>query len=111
MSGKYMRRKSMSKKDRQDWDDLYVCVRRVLGYNEDQFLSRTMTLRLKAWTGNCNYSLEVIRYTFMACSIDIQRILKNKKFKDENSMFTYVLKIVENNLDDMNERVAKRNSE
>lgn len=116
-------KKAMTRKDQEDWDDLYIYIQKILGYEKNQHLPKYIALRLKGlsqgkYMPNNNieskkacYSFEVIRYTFMACSPKIQEALKNNKFEDEIHKFNYILKIVEKNLDDMSDRVAKRNSE
>lgn len=103
-------KKHMSQQDKADWEELYAYVRHnVLGYDENQSLSRTMVLRLKGLLSNkfiannniddtANYSYKVVLNTFKFCMPDIQRGFKNNLFKDEGHRFNYVLKIVENNL-------------
>lgn len=104
------KKKYMSKQDREDWTELYEYVRHnVLGYDENQALSRTMVLRLKGLPNNkfiannniddtANYSYRVIINTFKFCMPDIKRGLQNNRFKDEEHKFNYVLKIVESNI-------------
>lgn len=101
---------SMSAKDLSDWETLYDYVRyKVLNYDENQSLSRTMVLRLKGLTTNkfmannkiqntANYSFEVVLNTFKYCCLDIQRAIKTHSFVDEDHKFNYILKIVESKL-------------
>ena len=103
-------KKSMSKQEIDDWNELYDYVRyNVLGYDENQSLSRTMVLRLKGLLSNkfmannniddtANYSYKVVLNTFMFCIQDIRRGLMNGNFETESHKFNYVLKIVESNL-------------
>lgn len=103
-------KKHMSKQDKEQWEALYEYVRsNVLGYDENQSLSRNMVLRLKGLVNNkfmannniadtSNYSYEAILNTFKFSYADIQRGLRNNNFTDENHKFNYVLKIVESNL-------------
>ena len=100
----------MSEVDKVDWKLLYDYVRyNVLGYDENQSLSRNMVLRLKGLVNNkymannkttdtANYSFAVILNTFKYCSIDIKNALRTHKFTDENHKFNYIIKIVESKL-------------
>lgn len=109
--------KRMSKKDKADWDKLYEYVRHnVMGYDENQSLSKNMVLRLKGLLNNkfmannnipdtSNYSYETILLTFKFCMPDIQRGLRSTSFRDETHKFNYVLKIVESNINTVYMRV------
>lgn len=100
----------MSKEDKKNWEEIYEFVRHnVMGYDENQSLSRSMVLRLKGLLTNkfmannniadtANYSYQVVLNTFKFCMPDIQKALKNNAFKDEAHKFNYVIKIVESNL-------------
>lgn len=103
-------KKHMSTQDKEDWTALYEYVRKnVMGYDENQSLSRNMVLRLKGILNNkfmannniadsANYSYETVLNTFKFCILDIRKVLSSYSFKDENHKFNYILKIVENNL-------------
>lgn len=103
-------RKRMTKQEKQDWDALYDFVKeKVLMYDENQSLSRTMVLRLKGLLSNkfiennniedsANYSYRTVLNTFKFCIVDIQRGLRSNSFSDEMHKFNYVLKIVESNI-------------
>lgn len=103
-------RKRMTKQEKQDWDALYDFVKeKVLMYDKNQSLSRTMVLRLKGLLSNkfiennniedsANYSYRTILNTFKFCIVDIQRGLRCNSFSDEMHKFNYVLKIVESNI-------------
>ena len=104
-----MAKKKMSEKDKQDWESLYFYVRNLLGYDENQALSKAMVLRLKGLSTNkfiennniqdgANYSYEVILNTFKFCSIDVKKALRTNSFKDEMHRFNYLLKIIEKNI-------------
>lgn len=104
-----MAKKKMTEKDKQDWENLYFYVKKLLGYDENQALSSTMVLRLKGLLTNkfiennniestANYSYETILNTFKYCSIDIQKSLRTNSFKDEMHRFNFILKIVERNI-------------
>ena len=99
----------MSEKEKQDWENLYYHVKRVMGYDENQALSSTMVLRLKGLLTNkfiengniestANYSYETILNTFKLSSMDIQKALRTVNFRDEQHKFNYILKIVEKNI-------------
>ena len=100
----------MSEKEKQDWDLLYTYVKsNIMGYDENQTLSKGMVLRLKGLLTNkfmennaiestANYSYETILNTFKFCSIEISKALRTNRFKDEQHKFNYVLKIVEQNI-------------
>lgn len=106
-------KKHMSQEDMKHWDDLYMYVKtRVLGYDENQSLSKNMVLRLKGLLTNkfmannhiedtANYSYQVVLNTFKFCNPSIQKGLKNNAFTDENHKFAYILKIVESNLNNV----------
>ncbi len=108
-----MARKKMTEKEKQDWDLLYTYVRKnIMGYDENQALSSAMVLRLKGLlTGKfiennntenkANYSYETILNTFKFCSPDIKNALRTNRFRDEQHKFNYVLKIVENNINNV----------
>lgn len=103
-------RHKMSKQETEDWNELYFYVKsNVLGYDENQSLSKTMVLRLKGLLNNkfmannkikdtANYSYKVVLNTFKYCMPDIQRCLQTKSFNNEMHKFNYILSIVENNL-------------
>lgn len=104
-----MARKKMTEKEKLDWENLYNYVKKVMGYDKDQSLSKNMVLRLKGLTTNkfmenkkiedtANYSYEVILNTFKYCSPDIQRVFNSMNFADEMHKFNVVLKIVERNI-------------
>lgn len=105
-----MAKKKMTEKDKQDWDLLYAYVKtNIMGYDENQALSKQMVLRLKGLLTNkfmennnikstANYSYEVILNTFKYCSNSIDKALRTNKFSDENHRFNYILKIVEQNI-------------
>lgn len=103
-------KKHLSKEDKLYWIELYEYVRKnVMGYDENQSLSKNMVLRLKGLTNNkfmannniadtANYSYQIILNTFKFCMPDIQKGLRSSSFKDENHKFNYVLKIVESSI-------------
>lgn len=106
-------KKHMTQDDKKYWKELYEYVRRnVMGYDENQSLSKNMVLRLKGLLTNkfmannniadtANYSYKIVLNTFKFCMPDIQKGLRNNSFADENHKFSYVLKIVESNLNNV----------
>lgn len=102
----------MTEEEKEGLDKVYVYVKNLLNYDSNQALSRKMVLRLKGLRTNkfiennntqstSNYSYETILNTFKFCSQDIRNGLRTNMFKDENHRFNYILKIVENNINDV----------
>ena len=115
-----MAQKKMSKEEAQDWEELYMYVKNLMGYDENQSLSKHMVLRLKGLlTGKfmenknvkdiSNYSYETILNTFKFCSLDIKNAFRSKSFKDESHKFNYALVIVEKNINTV--YIKMRNAE
>lgn len=113
-----MARKKMSEKEKIDWENLYNYVKKMMGYDKDQALSKNMVLRLKGLTTNkfmenkkiedtANYSYEVILNTFKYCSPDIQRVFNSMTFVDEMHKFNVALKIVERNINTVYMKMKK----
>ena len=108
----------MTEKEKQDWESLYYYVKNLMGYDENQSLSNTMVLRLKGLLTNkfmenknidstANYSYETILNTFKYCSPEVQKALRTNNFKDEMHRFNYILKIVENNINNVYMKMKK----
>lgn len=103
-------KKNMTKQEIEDWERLYEYVRcNVLGYDENQSLSKVMVLRLKGLTNNkfiannniedtANYPYDVVLNAFKFSIMDINKALRTVDFKDEMHKFNYILKIVEPNI-------------
>lgn len=112
-------RHEMSKKEIEDWDELYKYVKfKVLGYDENQNLSKNAVLRLKGMLNGklierksiknkANYSYEVALNTFKYSMPDIRRALNNVSFVDENHKFNYIMRIVESNLNTVYMRMKR----
>ena len=106
-------KKRMSMQDKEDWSALYEYVKaNIMGYDNNQSLSKSMVLRLKGLLNNkfmannqvqdtANYSYLTVLNTFKFCTPDIQKYLRSKTFQDENHKFNYILKIVESNLNNV----------
>ena len=100
----------MSQEDIDNWNKLYEYVKYdVLGYDQNQGLSRQQILRLKGLLNNkymannniestANYSYEIVLLTFKFCMPDIRRALHTVNFSDESHKFNYILRIVEDNI-------------
>lgn len=92
------------------WDELYQYVRcDVMGYDQNQSLSKQMVLRLKGLSQNkfmannkipstANYPFDTVLDTFKFCKSSIEKAVRDICFRDEQHKFNYILKIVENNL-------------
>lgn len=92
------------------WDELYQYVRcDVMGYDQNQSLSKQMVLRLKGLSQNkfmannkipstANYPFDTVLDTFKFCKPSIEKAVRSTCFRDEQHKFNYILKIVENNL-------------
>lgn len=103
----------MTEQEKQDWESLYMYVKKnIMGYDENQALSSSMVLRLKGLLTNkymennniestANYSYQTVLNTFKFCSLNIQNALRTNRFKDESHKFNYILKIVENNINNV----------
>lgn len=112
-------RKRMSLQDKEDWNELYEYVRKnVMGYDENQSLSREMVLRLKGLLNNkfmannsiddtASYSYKTVLNTFKFCMSDIQKGLRINEFRDERHKINYIMKIVESNLNTVYIRMKK----
>lgn len=112
-------RHEMSKKEIEDWDELYKYVKfKVLGYDENQNLSKNAVLRLKGMLNGklierksiknkANYSYEVVLNAFKYSMPDIRRALNNTSFVDENHKFNYIMRIVESNLNTVYMRMKR----
>lgn len=105
--------RKMSKQEKEDFDKLYEYVRtNVMGYDSNITLSKNMVLRLKGMRynkfmenrnikDNADYSFDIILNTFKYCCLDIQRALRTVDFTSENHKFNYIMRIVEDNLNDI----------
>ena len=105
--------KTMTFEENLEWEELYEYVKiNVLGYDSEQLLPQYITIRLLGLSrgkyvannksaNNAKYSYKTILNTFKFCTTDIQKALRNNKFKDEQHKFLYIAKIVENNVNDI----------
>lgn len=112
----------MSDKELSEWNELYAYVRKkIMGYDDNQSLSRSIVLRLKGLATNkymennsikatAHYSYDVILNTFKYCMPDIQKVLNNS-FKDEQHKFNYILKIVEPKINEVYMRIKNAQKE
>ena len=94
-----------------------------MNYDESQKLSTFFIQRLKGLrygqyirNNNTNilsdYPFDIILFTFKICRPQIIYILTHKDFKDERHKVNYIMKIVESNINDVQNRVnnAKKSS-
>jgi hypothetical protein len=107
----------LTQQEKQEWDELYQYVKKeILQYDASQSIPSTMVLRLKGLsTGKfienkhiedkAKYSYKIILYTFQIQKQPILFAVKNKEFANEISKFNYICKIVENNINDVYNRV------
>ena len=103
----------MTEEEKIAWESLYYYVKNdILGYDENQSLPSNMVLRLKGLLTNkfmennnikstANYSYQTILNTFKFCSPEIHKALKTKSWTSEQHKFNYILKIVENNINNV----------
>ena len=114
-----VKRKKMTKEEKEQWDELYSYVKGLMGYDDKTSLSRTEVLKLKGLTrgqfiANNNqqelaeYSFYEILVTFKICKFDIIRGFRSNSFKSNGHKFNYMIKIVEGNLSTVRERLKSR---
>lgn len=108
-----MAKKKMTEEEKVAWESLYYYVKNdILSYDENQSLPSNMVLRLKGLLTNkfiennnikstANYSYQTILNTFKFCSPEIHKALKTKSWTSEQHKFNYILKIVENNINNV----------
>ena len=112
---------TMSEKEKEDFDNLYQYVKKeIMGYDENQSLSKKMVLRLKGLSTSkfienkniksmSNYSYDVILSTFKFCAPKIKNAIYYKSFKNDMNKFNYILAIVEENINDVYIRIKRLN--
>jgi len=119
------RKAKMTKQEKAEWDNLYNYVKKeILQYDNSQSIPPTLVLRLKGLaTGKyienkkiedrAKYSFKIILYTFQICKPKIIYAICGKEFKNEANKFNYICKIVENNINDVYNRVkmSQKNQE
>ena len=115
-------------KERDAWNELDMFIRKnVMGYDDVKGLTTNMVLRLKGlrWgqsTANLDvykrsdYTFETILTAYKAYIYEIRRAMSNKTFENDEQKFAYALKIVENHVPEIyqrmkNMREAKKNAE
>lgn len=108
----------MNEEEKRQWADLYQYVKKeILMYDQNQSLPSNLVLRLKglskgklmannATNNNADYSYEIILYTFKICKSKIRSAVENKTFNGEMNKFNYIAKIIENNINDVYQRVT-----
>jgi len=103
----------------KSWKPLYAYIERdILGYKEGVTLSKNQVLKVRGLEngkhiannsieGYGNYSYDVIFNTFKFCKPEIQKKLMSMSFNDENHKFNYILRIVEDNLNNVYMKMEK----
>lgn len=110
----------MTDKEKQEFDTLYRHVKKLMGYDENQALTREMILRLKGLAegkyiansnvpSKANYSYSLIYHTFLFCSSDIKWAFEKRNFKDDKHKFNYMLKIIETHINDVYKKEKESN--
>lgn len=114
------KRKRMSEQEKQDWNELCEYVKKeILKYGDDTKFPRFLALRLKGLANgqyivNNNqklqgkYTFYEIKITFMYCKQDILYGFSKNVFEDENHKISYMMKIIENSLNTIRERLRSK---
>jgi hypothetical protein len=107
----------LTQQEKQEWDELYQYVKKdILQYDKSQSIPPMLVLRLKGLStgkfientsiqNKANYTYKIILYTFQIQKQAILSAISKKEFKNEANKFNYICKIVENNLNDVYNRV------
>lgn len=109
----YVVKERLNEQEKAEWIELYEYVRgNIMGYDEKMSLPSWIVLKLrglrhgKQYDNNktrdyAKYPFSTILYTFKACSPEINSVLNNKHFNNEQHKFNYIMKIVEGKLNDV----------
>lgn len=109
----------MTEEEKIQWDKLYQYVRKeIMLYDDNQALPKNIVLGLKGLkTGKAvenktqqdkaNYTYDIILLTFKFCKSTIFKSISGKNFKSDLQKFIYIKVIVENNLNDIYNRMNK----
>ena len=115
-----VKRKKMSEEEKEQWNELCIYAKKeILKYGDDTKFPRFLALRLKGLANgqyivNNNqklqgkYTFYEIKITFMYCKQDILYGFSKNVFKDENHKISYMMKIVENSLNTIRERLRSK---
>ena len=118
-----VKRKKMSKEEKEQWDKLYFYVHDVImGYDEKTALDRYFVLRLKGlkegkFIANNKtklygeYTFQEILATFMYCKSEIVKGLTFNDFKDNQHKINYIMFLVELQLNMIRERIRNKAKE
>ena len=110
----------MSEEEKRDWNELCIFVKKeILKYGDDKKFPRFLALRLKGLANgqyivNNNHKLQgkytfyEIKITFMYCKQDILYGFSKNVFEDEKHKISYMMKIVENSLNTIRERLRSK---
>lgn len=108
----------MTKIEQEEWDKLYKYVKEDILQYKDKKMPRQMILRLKGLLegkfmangkskAKGKYTYEQILLTFKLNKIAILSAIKKNNFKNEQHMINYIMVIVENNINDVVNRIAR----
>ena len=113
----------MDKKEIDSFDELYQYVKKeILNYDSNQSLPKNFVLRLKGLSegkfiankktkSNANYSFDVILNTFIYCKRNIKYAISTKDFSNEQAKFNYIMAIVQNNINDVYQKMNEANKQ
>ena len=112
--------KKKLEQEQQEWEELYDYVFfDVLGYTEGMKMTQDMVLRLRGLRNGqfksnkthkkyADYSYKIILYTFKAKKLEILQICDKIEFKNESHKINTIMKIIENNINDVVLRMNKK---
>ena len=117
-----VKRKIMTKEEKEQWDELYSYVKGLMGYDEKTALDRYFVLRLKGlkegkFIANNKtklygeYTFQEILATFMYCKSEIVKGLTFNDFKDNQHKINYIMFLVELQLNMIRERIRSKTKE
>ena len=118
-----VKRKKMSKEEKEQWNKLYSYIHDVImGYDEKTALDRYFVLRLKGlkegkFIANNKtklygeYTFQEILATFMYCKSEIVKGLTFNDFKDNQHKINYIMFLVELQLNMIRERIRNKAKE
>lgn len=111
----------MTEEEIEDFDELYHYIRKeIMGYDDEQTLSRYFVLRLKGLAEGKfisnkkeksygSYSYKTILYTFKIGKAKIFKAFASVPIKDEGHKINLIMMIIEREINDVVDRVRKVN--
>jgi hypothetical protein len=110
----------MTEQEKHDWDELYEYVKiEILNYDDNMKLPKSLILRIlglkdgkfmanKKTKALASYPFSTILMTFKVNKIAILNAFKNdRSFKDENHKINYMMVIIENNINDVVNKINR----